>query len=169
MHVCVYMHTHLCLYISLWNGETKSACPWGHGRQHWVCQGRKQHLSYPCDILGSSLSQKMPSRPAADKIKCSKEGCSVFMSKSEPLWEVSCWNNCLYSVYSEKLVLISPLASYMPVTPLAFSQTYLKTWNLPCVLEKNPAGMVGNLKNQWSKQSLSAFPSSVFLPGKKKN
>lgn len=70
----VHCKKHIYIYIS---PKNKVYLHLGAWQQRWVCQGRKQHLS--CGILGSSLSQEMPSWPAADKIKSSKEGCRVFM------------------------------------------------------------------------------------------
>lgn len=152
----IHMYMHVCMYIEYISISIHTSMEW----RDKVClplrawqgalgvPGQETALILSCDILGSSLSQEMPSWPAADKIKSSKEGFRVFMSNSKPLWEISS-NNCLYSVYSGKLILISSLVSYMPVTPLAFSQRYLKTWNLPCVLGK---------KKQKNKPSRNAWP-----------
>lgn len=85
MCVCVYMYFYLYLYLE-W--RDKVCLPLGAWQAVLGVPGQETALILSCDILGSSLSQEMPSWPAADKIKSSKEGCRVFMS-NQSLYEKS--------------------------------------------------------------------------------
>lgn len=60
--------------------ERQICSPLGARQAALGVPGQETALILSCDILGSSLSQEMPSWPAADKIKSSKEGYRVLMS-----------------------------------------------------------------------------------------
>lgn len=88
VYVCLCLHVYRSIsnvYISMEWGD-KLRLPLGAWQAALGVPGQETALNLSCDILGSSLSQEMPSWPAADKIKSSKEGCRVFMS-NQSLYE----------------------------------------------------------------------------------